>query len=433
VRWVLVKCIILLGIGKNGRAERLGEAILTPSRRALVIGGSMSGLFAALALSRHGWQVDIFERVEGELAGRGAGIVAQPQLRAVFRAVGLDPDVELGVEVRRRRILDRAGEVVGETECPQTLTSWDRLYRMLRDAFPADRYHRGMALERIEQGAASVTAHFAGGTKATGEVLVGADGLRSTVRQQFLPDLAPLYAGYVAWRALIPEERIPAAIHRDLFAYMVFALPPGEQILGYPVAGPNDDLSPGHRRYNLVWYRPADENTELRDLLTDVSGTVHDVSIPPPLIRPEVVEAMRGAAARLVPPQFQEIVRLAAQPFLQPIYDLEAPRIAFGRVAILGDAAFVARPHVAAGVVKAAEDGLALAAALDASADVEQAVRRYEAERIGIGRRIIERARHLGAYLQAELRSAQERDFAARHRTVEAVMAETAVMDFLYR
>ena len=406
---------------------------MEPSRRALVIGGSMSGLFAALALSRRGWDVEVFERVEGELAGRGAGIVAQPQLRAVFRAVGLDPDVELGVEVRRRRMLDRTGQVIGESECPQTLTSWDRLFRMLRDAFPGERYHRGMTLARVEQRAGGVIAHFAGGATATGELLIGADGLRSSVRQQLLPDLAPLYAGYVAWRALIAEEAIPASVHRDLFAYMVFALPPGEQILGYPVAGPNDDLRSGYRRYNLVWYRPADERTELEDLLTDASGNVHDLSIPPPLIRPEVIGSMRTAAAKLVPPQFQEIVRLAAQPFLQPIYDLEAPHIAFGRVAILGDAAFVARPHVAAGVVKAAEDALALAEALEASAGVEQALRVYEADRIGVGRRIIERARHLGAYLQAELRSVEERDFAARHRTVEAVMAETAVMDFLYR
>ena len=157
------------------------------------------------------------------------------------------------------------------------------------------------------------------------------------------------------------------------------------------------------------------------------------MSIPPPLIRAEVVDAMRAAARRLVPPQFQEIVRLADSPFLQPIYDLEAPRLTFGRVAILGDAAFVARPHVAAGVVKAAEDALALAQALAAAGEIEAALRDFERARIEVGRRIIERARHLGAYLQAELRSVEERDFAARHRTVEAVMAETAVMDFLYR
>jgi 2-polyprenyl-6-methoxyphenol hydroxylase-like FAD-dependent oxidoreductase len=403
------------------------------SRRALVIGGSISGLFAALALLRRGWDVEIFERVEGELAGRGAGIVAQPQLRTVFRAVGLDHDVELGVEIRRRKMLDRDGRVIAETECPQTLTSWDRLFRLLREAFPGERYHRGMALERVEPQGDRVVAHFSGGASATAAILIGADGLRSTVRQQFLPNLAPLYAGYVAWRALISEQSISAPVHRDLFAYMVFALPPGEQILGYPVAGPDDDLRPGHRRYNLVWYRPAEENTELRDMLTDASGTVHELSIPPPLVRPQIIAAMRDAARDLVPPQFQQIVGLAAQPFLQPIYDLEAPRIAFPRAAILGDAAFVARPHVAAGVVKAAEDALALAEALERCTDIESALRCYEANRIGIGRRIIERARHLGAYLQAELRTSAERDFAARHRTVDAVMAETAVVDFLYR
>jgi 2-polyprenyl-6-methoxyphenol hydroxylase-like FAD-dependent oxidoreductase len=401
------------------------------ARRALVIGGSISGLFAALAVRRHGWDVEIFERVEGELAGRGAGIVAQPQLRAVFRAIGLDPGVELGVEVRWRRALDRAGRVMFETECPQTLTSWDRLYRMLRNAFPADFYRRGAALERVEQDAKGVAAHFAGGGSASGDLLIGADGLRSTVRQQFLPTLAPLYAGYVAWRALLPEEILPAPIHRDLFDYMAFALPPGEQILGYPVAGPEDDLRPGHRRYNLVWYRPADARIELKKL-TDSSGTAHEMSIPPPLIRAEVVDAMRAAARKLVPPQFQEIVRLADSPFLQPIYDLEAPRLTFGRVAILGDAAFVARPHVAAGVVKAAEDALALAQALAAAGEIEAALRDFERARIEVGRRIIERARHLGAYLQAELGSAEERGLAARHRNVEAVLTETAVMDFLY-
>src|SRR5438552_14690705 len=109
--------------------------------RALVIGGSMSGLFAALALRGRGFDVEVFERVEGELAGRGAGIVAQPQIRDVLAAVGLDPRVELGVEVARRRSYDIDGGVIGEIACPQTLTSWDRVYRLLRDAFPAERYH----------------------------------------------------------------------------------------------------------------------------------------------------------------------------------------------------------------------------------------------------------------------------------------------------
>jgi 2-polyprenyl-6-methoxyphenol hydroxylase-like FAD-dependent oxidoreductase len=210
---------------------------------------------------------------------------------------------------------------------------------------------------------------------------------------------------------------------------MTFCLPPGEQCLGYPVAGPDNDLRPGHRRYNVVWYRPADEKVELRELLTDESGTTHTISIPPPLIRGEGIAHMRAAAERLLAPQFREIVRMIDEPILQPIYDLETPRMAFGRVAIIGDAAFVARPHVAAGVAKAADDAAALAVALEVD-DVASALQRFEAVRLPVGQRIIERARHLGAYLQAT-QTAEERARSRRHSIPEAVLAETAVLDFL--
>ncbi len=399
--------------------------------RALVIGGSMSGLLAGLALSRHGWDVHVFERVETELAGRGAGIVAQPQLWDVFRAVRIDPPVDLGVPVEFRRSYDIDGGVMGEIRCPQTLTSWDRVYRLLRDAFPPARYHRGKALARVNIRANAVVAHFADSETAEGDLLIGADGLRSTVRAQLLPEAVPLYAGYIAWRALVPEAALSPATHRDLFGYLAFCHPPGEQTLGYPVAGPDNDLRPGHRSYNLVWYRPVDEDSELPRLLTDATGTTHAVSIPPPLIRAEVIEEMRAAAERLLAPQFREVVRVAAQPFIQPIYDVAATKMAFGRVAILGDAAFVARPHVAVGVAKAAEDAVALAQSIDECDDVERGLMRFEALRIMVGRRVIERARHLGAYLQSRARSPEERLRAEKHRAPAAVMAETAVLDFL--
>jgi 2-polyprenyl-6-methoxyphenol hydroxylase-like FAD-dependent oxidoreductase len=273
-------------------------------------------------------------------------------------------------------------------------------------------------------------ARFADGSAAEGDVLIGADGLRSTVRQPCLPAIVPLYAGYVAWRAMLREDALPPAIHHDLFDAMTFCLPPGEQFLGYPVAGPDNDLRPGRRRYNVVWYRPADEATELPWLLTDESGALHAVSIPPPLIRREAISAMRAAVERLLAPQCQALVRLIDEPLLQPIYDLASPRLAFGRVALIGDAAFVARPHVAAGVSKAADDAAALAAALDGD-DVETALRRYEAERLPDNNRIIERARHLGAYLQAA-QSAEERTRSAQHGIPQAVLDETAVLDFLH-
>jgi 2-polyprenyl-6-methoxyphenol hydroxylase-like FAD-dependent oxidoreductase len=400
----------------------------TGTGRALITGGSMSGLLAALLLRRAGWDVAVFERVESELAGRGAGIVAQPDLIATLRRLGIDPTA-LGVEITTRKILESSGRLAGEFACPQVLTAWERVYRVLRDAFPRERYHRGRGVRAFEHDDKGVIVHFADGGTAEGELLVGADGLRSTIRAQCLPELAPLYAGYVAWRALIPEAAFPPAIHGELFNYMTFCLPPGEQCLGYPVAGPDNDLRPGHRRYNVVWYRPADENGELQHLLTDESGTTHIISIPPPLIRRDAIAQMRAAAERLLAPQFREVVRMIDEPILQPIYDLETPRMAFGRVAIIGDAAFVARPHVAAGVAKAADDAAALAAALEQD-EVAPALQRFEAARLPVGRRIIERARHLGAYLQAT-QTAEERARSRRHSIPEAVLAETAVLDFL--
>jgi 2-polyprenyl-6-methoxyphenol hydroxylase-like FAD-dependent oxidoreductase len=387
----------------------------------------MSGLLAGLLLRRAGWDVEILERVETELAGRGAGIVAQPDLIETLRGLGIDT-VDMGVEIATRKILDRSGRVTCEFTCPQVLTAWERVYRVLRDAFPGRHYHRGRGVTGLRQSKHCVVA-FTDKGEIECELLVGADGLRSTIRQQCVPDLAPLYAGYVAWRALIAEAAFPQAIHDELFGYMTFCLPPGEQFLGYPVAGPDNDLSPGGRRYNVVWYRPAQEHSELQHLLTDERGTVHALSIPPPLIRRDAIAAMRAAAERLLPPQFRAVVRLIGEPILQPIYDLESPRMAFGRVAIIGDAAFVARPHVAAGVAKAADDAACLVAAL-ASDDVEAALRRFEAQRLAVGRRIIERARHLGAYLQAT-QTAAERARSERHSIPQAVLAETAVLDFL--
>jgi len=403
---------------------------LAKGKRALVIGGSMSGLLAALALKQRGWQADVYERVAEPLAGRGAGIVAQPELKAILRTLGLEADRDLGIEVATRVMLARDGRVTHRVPVAQTMTAWDRVFFLLKAALPEAQYHSARELRRVEQHGQGVVAHFADGSAEEGDIVVGADGIRSTVRQQCLPEVAPLYAGYTAWRGLIAESAFPQGLHAALFEDFSFCLPDNEQMLGYPVAGPDNDLRAGHRRYNFVWYRPASERQELPRLLTDDFGRTHVLSIPPPLIAREVVAAMRADAERVLAPQFNAMVALCDMPFLQPIYDLEVPHMAFGRVAILGDAAFVARPHVGAGVAKAAEDALALAEALDGSAYTEAALKNYEQTRIPEGERIIARARHLGAYVQADLTTDAEREYAARHRTPEAVLSETAMMDF---
>ena len=400
--------------------------VRTPRRRAIIIGGSIGGLFAALTLRRQGWDVQVFERVPAPLASRGAGIITHPELRAILAALGLDPHHDFGVAVTERMTLARDGGVVGTHKCAQVATSWDRMFRMLRGALPDACYTHGAELCAIETSGAGVRARFADGRQAEGDLLIGADGVRSSVRQILLGDLLPVYAGYVAWRGLLAERSVPPT----LFDRFGFCLPPGEQMLGYPVAGENNDLRPGHRRYNFVWYRPADERTALPDLLTDAAGQTRALSIPPPLIRPAVTASMRDAASRTLAPAFAAVVAATALPFLQPIYDLESPRIAFERCVLLGDAAFVVRPHVGAGVTKAAEDAAALAAALAAEPAAPDALARYQAERLSAGQRLVRRGRHLGAYMQAQLSTAEERAAAARHRTPAAVMAETALLDF---
>ena len=288
------------------------------------------------------------------------------------------------------------------------MTSWGRLYRALRDPLPTGSYRLGMSLIAIEQDAAGVAAVFGNGARVAGDLLVGADGLRSTVREQFLPAVAPHYAGYVAWRAMLDESEIPPDIRAEIFERYTFCLPEGELFLAYPVPGRNNETQPGRRAYNIVWYRPTDPDHTLVDLCTDASGQWHGDSIPPPLIRPEITAAIKATARALVAPQVAEIFARTPQPFFQPIFDLESPRTVFGRVALVGDAAFVARPHVGAGVTKAALDAASLAQAASAD-DLAAGLLRHEREQLPFGKGLVALGRQEGAYLSAQIKPPEER------------------------
>ncbi len=364
------------------------------SRHALIIGGSLGGLFAAHLLRAAGWRVDVFERSAEDLAGRGLGLGTHDAMIAVLRRIGIDVDTPLGVATHSYLWLDASGGINGDVPLPRVMTAWARLYRPLKDALPAQCYHSGKALVRVEQGDSGVTALFADGTRASGHLLVGADGARSALRAQMLPQARPEYAGYVAWRALLAEKDVAPADRELLFTRNSFCIPDGELLVSYPVPARDGDLRPGKRDYNIVWYRPVDQ-AALTDLNTDASGQRHE-QIPPPLIRPDVTAAVKAAGRALLAPCLADIIERTTRPSFQAIYDLTSPRLVFGRAALLGDAAFVARPHVGAGVTKAGLDAACLADALAANGDIDAALAHYGRTRKEAGDWIVARGRSFG-------------------------------------
>ena len=380
------------------------------ARRAVVIGGSVGGLFAANLLRRAGWDVVVFERTVGELASRGAGIGMTQELVAVMQRVGAELDATMGVEVPSFIWVDRNSRVLHEEHRYQVTSAWARIYRPLKDALPQECYRSGMLLDHVEQDERRVTAIFADGSRADGDILIATDGAHSTVRSELLPEVEPRYAGYVAWRGMVEEPDVPRADRALLFEHIAFCFPDGEMLLSIPIPGHDDNTRRGARRCYFVWYRPADYEDCLPDLCTDATGKRHGVSIPPPLIRAEVVDELRARAQAVLASEIARIVVKAAQPMLQPIFDLESPRMVFGRVALLGDAAFVARPHVVAGVTKAALDAQALADALEAKdGDMQTALTLYDRTRRQFGCEIVRHARYLGAHLEAQPDRVQKR------------------------
>ncbi len=391
------------------------------TRRALVIGGSLGGLIAAHLLRATGWDAVVFERNAEELASRGVGLGTHPQLIAILKRAGVVFDDSMGIKVPKVVCLDRDGKIIVEQPTVRTMSGWARLYRALRDALPEQSYRLGEELTRIAQHGDVVTAIFEDGSREAGDLLVGADGVRSTVREQYLPQAQPVYAGYVAWRAVLDEAEIPQHIRREIFELYTFCLPEGEQLLAYPVPGRDNDTQVGRRAYNIVWYRPAAPET-LADLSTDEGGRHHTAGIPPPLIRRDVIARVKSEAQTLVAPQIAEIF-VRTEPFFQPIFDLESPQLVFGRAALVGDAAFVARPHVGAGTTKAALDAASLADSLrDAGADLDAGLARYQRVQQPFGAAMVALGRDQGAYLSAQLKPREARAASELHRDIDDVL-----------
>ncbi|HEY3232508.1 MAG TPA: hypothetical protein VGJ87_24970 [Roseiflexaceae bacterium] len=365
--------------------------------RAAVVGGSLGGLTCALLLRDLGIQVDVYERSPSELVQRGAGIGFLPEAaRYLVERSGVHLD-RISVATSHIRYLDRRAERIYDAAHRYRFSSWNTVYRGLLAQLDPSRYHLGHEMTGWTEDREAIEVQFDSHPPERVNLLVCADGVGSTARSRLLPAVRPVYSGYVAWRGTVPEaslERTTLRVFDDAITYYVYA---NSHILVYPIPGPDGSIEPGDRLINFVWYRNYLEGGDLDDLLTDSDGRQHGVSLPPGAASERHVTELRAVASSRLPEPIASVVCSTLQPFVQVIYDIDIPRMGFGRVCLMGDAAFLVRPHAAAGTAKAAADAWALSDAIERHGDdVMTALADWEPGQLALGRQLLERTRRIG-------------------------------------
>lgn len=361
-----------------------------------VVGGSLGGLTAALLLRDLGCEVTVYERSSSTLQARGAGIaVLEATLRYPVQRQGLDAG-QFCSSTEWIRFLEADGSIRFELEHQYRFSSWNAIYRTLLRGLDAGRYQLGREMSSFANTDAGVTVRFCDGQERLVDLLVCADGISSTARQRLLPEVSPRYAGYVAWRGVVPESELTATSYEALYDALTYQQLPNSHLLVYPIPGLDGACEQGRRLMNMVWYRNVAE-ADLPGLLTGRDGRQRAVSLPPGAARDEVVDELRQVAQTHLAPALAEVVRGVAEPFVQAVFDMDVPRMVDGRVCLIGDAAFAVRPHAAAGTAKAAEDGWVLAQQLEAAGgDVPAALAAWQTRQLALGRALLARTRDIG-------------------------------------
>ncbi|KAF2094643.1 FAD/NAD(P)-binding domain-containing protein [Rhizodiscina lignyota] len=365
-----------------------------PKLNIVIVGGSLGGLCTGLALKQLGHDVTILERnPDNLLHNQGAGIVAGGDTLEFFKRYDRCSR-SFAVSSQKRLYLDRDANVVHRVDMVQNMTSWDLSYYMLRANFdgvksdycdvppvhPDDgkavhlHGHKVIGLED-EGDQVNVTFEKSNGERGSikGDVVVGADGPNSTVRSLLVRNVERTYAGYCALRGTVPEDEATDAAREAFQERFTFFHGPGIQILAYTIPGPNGAVEKGKRLLNFVYYTnfPAESldkpDGPLKEILTDVDGMPHRITLPPGKINPAVWEKRKNIARENLPRPFADLVCATKKPFVQAITDVISPENEFmgGKVVLIGDALAGFRPHTVASTSQAAFDAMILADMLE--------------------------------------------------------------------
>lgn len=346
--------------------------------KAIVVGGGIGGLAAAIALQRAGLEVVVFERAE-ELREIGAGVALWANATKALRKLGVYEAVraagaEIGGEARswrgRKLFSLPADGLRRRFGSPNLVVHRADLQAALLSALPRGTVRLGAELVGFGQDGKGVTARFADGREEAGDLLVGADGIRSAVRARLLGDGEPLFSGLTAWRGIseVGEDVAPPGVGLNLWGR-------GAEF-GLASIG-------GGRAY---WYfsRNAPEGA-----LESPAGR-----------KREVLEHLRGWYG----PAREAVEATGESKILRTdLYDREpAKRWGEGRVTLLGDAAHPMTPHLGQGACQAIEDAVVLADGLRGVESVATGLRSYEDRRIGRTGDIVRRSRRVGQVMQVE-------------------------------
>ena len=365
------------------------------------MGGSLAGLMHGIVLKRLGHAVHILNRdPTGRLESQGAGIRTGEHMGAFLEKYDR-VKTPLAVPSKTIQFIDKEAKVFRVWNRPMNLASWSVLYYRLRANFdgmrteycpepPAPLSEEGEAtydigktvtdVKRADDGTLTVVYDDVSGASSSvsADLVIGADGSGSVVRKIFQPSAARRFAGYVAWRGMVPEGELADAT-RTLFAENLtyFQRPGGGHALAYMIPGAAGRLEPGSRLLNYLWYTNHTA-AEISELMTDADGRPHRITLPTGKMRPEVWNAQRQLATEILPAPFAEVVSKTTQPFVQNIADVAAVRASFadGKVLLAGDALAQFRPHAAASTNQAAQSALLLDQTLRGETSVAEWERR---------------------------------------------------------